>query len=83
MNFNLVTFEAIDNFDNMDYIRYKYQIDKNKHLLEISLTSKKRDYINNFIHGIANLYRINNFKVFYKNMMYKYNNEKIIESKLW
>lgn len=81
MKFTLVTYEVIDKYDNIDYIRYKYQIDDNKNLLEIEINRKYRDLVYNFIYDLANLYRIDIFRVDYKNMMYKFNKGKISEFK--
>ena len=79
MKLTLVTYEIVDKYDDMDYIRYKYQIDDNKHLLEASFNRHHRDIVYNFIYMIANLYQVKRLKVHYKNMMYTLQGNTITE----
>lgn len=79
MKFTLVSYEIVDRYDDIDYIRYKYQIDNNKNLLEMFLNRHNRDTVYNFVYGIANLYQLNNIKVHFKNMIYYLNGNRITE----
>lgn len=79
MKLTLVNYEIVDKYDDLDYIRYKYQIDNNKNLLEASFNRHHRDIVYNFIYMISNLYQVNRLKVHYNNMMYTLQGNRITE----
>lgn len=83
MRFRLLTYDIIDEYDNEHYVRYKYQIEKKKNILEINVNINNRDVVYNFIYQLAKLYKTDRLRVTFKNMMYVLNNNKISEYKIF
>lgn len=83
MRFRLLTYDIIDEYDNEHYVRYKYQIEKKKNILEINVNINNRDVIYNFCYQLAKLYKTDRLRVTFKNMMYVLNNNKISEFKIF
>lgn len=83
MRFRLLTYDIIDEYEHQRYIRYKYQIEKQKHIYEINVNINHRDVIYNFVYQLAKLYKTDRLRVTFKNMMYVLNNNKISEFKIF
>lgn len=83
MRFRLLTYDIIDEYEHQRYVRYKYQIEKNKGILEINVNINHRDVVYNFVYQLAKLYKTDRLRVTFKNRMYVLNNNKISEYKIF
>ena len=83
MRFRLLSYDIIDEYEREHYVRYKYQIDKNKAILEIEVNISYRDVIHNFCYQLAKLYKVDRLRVTFKNVMYVLMNNHITEYKIF